>query len=569
MGNKTAKVAIYIRVSTDIQAEAGDSLAMQRQDLMAYAKLMLNTEDCTIFEDAGYSGKNTDRPQFQEMMRQLRSGSFTHLLVWKIDRISRNLLDFAAMYVELKDLGVVFVSKNEQFDTSTAMGEAMLKIILVFAELERNMTSERVLATMISRASNGQWNGGRIPYGYSYDFHTQEFSINDAEASVVKLIHDKYEQIRSLTILARWLNESGYVTRAGNEWNAVSLDIILNSLFYCGDYVYNRLKEGDRQRPKDSSEWITVQNHHVPIIDREQKNRILSILSTNSKIAREKSVTPMTRHTHVFGGLIFCGQCGRLLNSTPVSLKKESIGISRYTCPRRKYTGTECMNPSVTDIIVGDVVMNYIVNMLAAQREIDSIESTADLEKILLRGEVLSHIKSIDAESLRDIFDTLKSVDQDSPIYGRDVDVHKTKRPETEMQGLLKRKQSVERAIDRLTSLYLYSENVMPESEYIIKRTQLSEQLQDVLDEIGMLNTDAWSSPVSDDEFVQMASEFIISQKLSSRNFVSYRRVASEVSAESIKAFMLSVIDSITVTKGKVSAIVFKNGLSQRFILKN
>ena len=83
------------------------------------------------------------------MMKMIRSGLFSHVLVWKLDRISRNLLDFAAMYEELKRLNVTFVSKNEQFDTSTAMGEAMLKIILVFAELERKMTSERVTATML------------------------------------------------------------------------------------------------------------------------------------------------------------------------------------------------------------------------------------------------------------------------------------------------------------------------------------------------------------------------------------------------------------------------------------
>lgn len=161
MERSKARVAIYVRVSTLYQVDK-DSLPMQKKDLIAYASLILNTDDYVIFEDAGYSGKNTDRPKFQEMMSQIRQGVFTHLLVWKIDRISRNLLDFASMYNELKELGVIFVSKNEQFDTSTAMGEAMLKIILVFAELERNMTSERVTATMISRANNGLWNGGHI-----------------------------------------------------------------------------------------------------------------------------------------------------------------------------------------------------------------------------------------------------------------------------------------------------------------------------------------------------------------------------------------------------------------------
>lgn len=164
---KPKKAALYVRVSTSYQADK-DSLPMQRQELVAYAKLMFDIEDYVIFEDAGYSGKNTDRPEFQNMMRRVRAGEFTHLLCWKIDRVSRNLLDFASMYQELKDLGVTFVSKNEQFDTSTAIGEAMLKIILVFAELERNMTSERVTATMLSRAQNGFWNGGRIHYGYDY-----------------------------------------------------------------------------------------------------------------------------------------------------------------------------------------------------------------------------------------------------------------------------------------------------------------------------------------------------------------------------------------------------------------
>ena len=115
-----------------------------------------------IFEDAGYSAKNTDRPDYQQMMARMRTGEFSHLLVWKIDRISRNLLDFSVMYAELKELGVVFVSKNEQFDTSSAMGEAMLKIILIFAELERKTTSERVSAVFVSRANDGIWNGGKV-----------------------------------------------------------------------------------------------------------------------------------------------------------------------------------------------------------------------------------------------------------------------------------------------------------------------------------------------------------------------------------------------------------------------
>ena len=310
------RVAIYVRVSTLHQIDK-DSLPMQKQDLLAYAKLMLGTDDCVIFEDAGYSGKNTDRPKFQEMMSQIRAGGFTHLLVWKIDRISRNLLDFATMYNELKDLGVVFVSKNEQFDTSTAMGEAMLKIILVFAELERNMTSERVTATMISRANNGLWNGGRIPYGYDYDFETGVFSINEPEKAVVEMMHNLYEEHCSLVNVARTLNSSQLFSRAGNRWSATTILIILRNMFYCGDYQYNRLKEGSRQKKKDKSEWVTVSDHHPAIISRAQKERIISILDSQANQYKIHQRKHLTKHVHVFGGLIYCKACQKLMSSSP------------------------------------------------------------------------------------------------------------------------------------------------------------------------------------------------------------------------------------------------------------
>ena len=146
-----------------------------------------------MFEDAGYSGKNTDRPAFQNMMNKIKNREFTHLLVWKIDRISRNLLDFCAMYDEIKGYGVTFVSKNEQFDTSSAIGEAMLKIILVFAELERKLTAERVSSIMLSRAEKGLWNGANVPLGYVYDKVTKFPKIDSKESKTIKLIFDTYE----------------------------------------------------------------------------------------------------------------------------------------------------------------------------------------------------------------------------------------------------------------------------------------------------------------------------------------------------------------------------------------
>ena len=163
-------IAIYVRVSTGYQVDK-DSLPFQKKELKAYCKHILHVDmsRVEIFEDAGRSGKNTKRPAYERMMQKVRAGLVSHVLVYKIDRISRNLVDFSLMYDDFKYNRVTFVSLNEQFDTSSAIGEAVLKIILVFAELERKLTSERVKDIMIGRANEGKWNGARVPYGWDWD----------------------------------------------------------------------------------------------------------------------------------------------------------------------------------------------------------------------------------------------------------------------------------------------------------------------------------------------------------------------------------------------------------------
>lgn len=564
----SARVAIYVRVSTLYQVDK-DSLPMQKQDLLSYAKLILNTEDCVIFEDAGYSGKNTDRPKFQEMMSQIRTGTFTHLLVWKIDRISRNLLDFASMYAELKELGVTFVSKSEQFDTSTAMGEAMLKIILVFAELERNMTSERVTATMISRAHNRLWNGGRIPYGYNYDPQTREFSFNETEMPLVIMIHDMYEQQRSLVRVARELNEKGYRSRAGNYWSPVSLRLILKNLFYCGDYVYNKQREGNRQKVKDESEWVITKEHHPAMISRDQKEHVIKILNSNSKLCRERDIYSAPDHVHVFGGLLVCTSCGKTFNSSPGSITRDKWQYSKYGCSTRRKSTTLCKSKGTSDPIVGEFTFNYILNMLNAQANFASINSPADLQKRLLIGDTFSYIDHIEADGLNDLYNILASGKITGAVWGNNVKAPTKKvAVESELTKIKAEKQKTERALERLRNLYLYVDDAMSDAEYIIQRNKLTETLDNLNEQIGLLNTDTWEQSVSDEEFIQRASEFIVAQKLTGRKYVSYKRLAKSVDAAVLRDFVLSIIDRMTVTDGKISSIVFRNGLCHNFVFK-
>ena len=555
------RVAIYIRVSTTHQIDK-DSIPMQRNDLVSYARLMLNTDDYAIFEDAGYSGKNTDRPNFQKMMSQIRSGDFTHLLVWKIDRISRNLLDFSSMYKELKELGVVFVSKNEQFDTSTAMGEAMLKIILVFAELERNMTSERVSATMISRASNGQWNGGRVPFGYDYDYESKTFSINKQESEVVKLIHDKYEEMQSLVQEARYLNEHNFTTREGNEWSPVTLLIILRNIFYCGDYQYNTLKEGNRQKIKDRSEWIIVENHHDAIINREQKERIISKLESRKRL--DKRIRE-TKNIHVFSSLLICSSCGKAMWATPTN-RKNDWACSKYVCKSyARRMSQKCK--SVSDPIIGEFVFNLVLNIMNAQKTINGIRSYKELEKQLLTGIAFSNVESIERDGLEELYTVLCESDKSMDAFGKPQKIVK-KKTVSELSKLRSEKKKLEIALDRLTNLYLFSEIAIPEKEYLIQKTKLTSSLDEINESIGIINSGEWNQSMSDTEFIRQASEFILTKKLEERNYVSYKSLAMSVDNSVLKAFVEKIVDCITVESGRIQKIIFKNGIVQKFNYK-
>lgn len=559
-GNQN-RVAIYIRVSTTHQIDK-DSIPMQRNDLVSYARLMLNTDDYTIFEDAGYSGKNTDRPNFQKMMSQIRSGAFTHLLVWKIDRISRNLLDFSSMYKELKELGVVFVSKNEQFDTSTAMGEAMLKIILVFAELERNMTSERVSATMISRASNGQWNGGRVPFGYDYDYENKTFSINKQESEVVKLIHDKYEEMQSLVQEARYLNEHNFTTREGNEWSPVTLLIILRNIFYCGDYQYNTLKEGNRQKIKDRSEWIIVENHHDAIINREQKERIISKLESRKRL--DKRIRE-TKNIHVFSSLLICSSCGKAMWATPTN-RKNDWSCSKYVCKSyARRISPKCK--SVSDPIIGEFVFNLVLNIMNSQKAIDEIHSVKELERRLLTGVAFSDVESIEHDGLEELYTVLYENDKSMDAFGKPQKIVK-KKAVSELSKLRSEKKKLEIALDRLTNLYLFSEIAIPEKEYLIQKTKLTSSLDEINESIGIINSGEWNQSMSDTEFIRQASEFILTKKLEERNYVSYKSLAMSVDNSVLKAFVEKIVDCITVESGRIQKIIFKNGIVQKFNYK-
>lgn len=563
---RQTKVAIYIRVSTVHQVDK-DSIPMQKKDLIAYCQLILGTDNYEIFEDAGYSGKNTDRPAFQDMIARIRKGEFTHVLVWKIDRISRNLLDFAEMYEELQSLRVTFVSKNEQFDTSTAIGEAMLKIVLVFAELERNMTSERVTATMISRANNGQWNGGRIPFGYSYDSKTSEFSIREDEADICRKLKDLYLDNKSLVYTARALNAEGYKTRSGAEWSPTTVWIIASSPFYAGIYRYNRYKGTENRTLNPEEEWVMIPNHHPAIFTIEDHETMLSYLNTNSR-QQHSLGRPRKRpgdNLHLFGKVAYCAKCRNKMVSTPGRRVNDQYVIINYTCPKsRRSLG--CDNPAVNDNIIGEFVFNYILNMLNAKKTFSKIESPEDLEKALLYGNTFSSIKHIESDGLNEYFNLLSRYrSDDSYIFAIRKPRKKKATLNPELNALRKEKERQERAMQRLQDLYLYSDNAMTEKDFIIRKSEITRHLEDINSQLGLITQDV-TATLSDEDFIKQASHLLIQKELQDKQYIYFKNLVSTVSPEILKTYIDAILDSLYIYKGEITSIVFKNGLTHKFI---
>lgn len=527
---------------------------MQKKDLIAYADIVLGIKEYEIFEDAGYSGKNTDRPAFQHMMARIRANEFSHLLVWKIDRISRNLLDFSQMYKELQKLRVTFVSKNEQFDTSTAIGEAMLKIILVFAELERNMTSERVTATMLSRASSGIWNGGKIPFGYNYDPKTMSFSINESEAVVCRRIRDEYLSTHSLTLTVHNINAEGMRARSGKEWSMPTAHRILESPFYAGIYRYNVYREdGSTYERKPKDEWIYVYDHHPAIFTIDEYNLIRSIRESNAKLIRKNGQPHHSQQVHVFSGLAICGVCGARMSASPGRKHVDGFRTTNHFCPVSRNT-VRCDNPTVIDLTLGEFVLNYILNIIKAKTSFSSLRTLDDLERRLLSGSVFSGIRI--TEGLSDLYDLLSS-------YGSDDSFTLTignRKPKKPTQSLRREKEKQERALSRLNDIYLYADGQISEKEYILKRTEIVSRLDSINAQL-----DTKDDPISNETFIRLASHLLISSQLKDKEHIYYKRLAQDVAPDILHQYVSSVIDSVTVAYGKVTAITFKNGMTHTF----
>ena len=225
--------ALYARQSI----EKKDSISIESQ--LEYCRYEARGESCIEYMDKGFSGKDTNRPGFEKMMNDIRAGNIKRVIVYKLDRISRSILDFANMMEIFQKYHVEFVSSTEKFDTSTPIGRAMLNICIVFAQLERETIQKRVADAYYARCKRGFYMGGRIPYGYRLtntvidNIRTSMYEEVPEESEQLKLIYSMYADTdNSLGDIVRYLNEHQIKNLRGANWSTARISEMLRNPVY-------------------------------------------------------------------------------------------------------------------------------------------------------------------------------------------------------------------------------------------------------------------------------------------------------------------------------------------------
>lgn len=353
----TKRCYIYIRVSTREQAEEGYSISEQQERLIKYAEAMGWTV-VRVFIDPGHSGSTMDRPGLQEMIAAINDVDI--VLVDKLDRLSRSLYDTLYMIQKVfGDQDVSFVSRNEAFDTSTSFGRAMVGILAVFAELERERIKERMADGKNGRAKEGKWSG-QPPTGYDYDKTSGVLQINAYEAIQVREAFELAAQRVPLLEIVKGFHTKGYRTKTGT-WRVESLRGILASRAYLGEV-------------KHRGEWFP--GLHTPLIDLELFDAVQVILAERSR--ENERYKPGKRYASPLGGLIWCKHCGAKYLWRSGKERSYYSCLSRCRCDPKLVRDPNCKNKNYRDFRLERIVYDEIRLLKSEPDYVEKLRTSVD-----------------------------------------------------------------------------------------------------------------------------------------------------------------------------------------------
>lgn len=395
--------AIYSRKSKF--TGKGESIENQVQLCKEYAQKYLNINEFIVYEDEGFSGKNTNRPEFQRLLKDAKEKKFNVLICYRLDRISRNIADFSLLINQLQELGISFISIREQFDTSTPMGRAMMYIAGVFAQLERETIAERVRDNMLELAKSGRWLGGQTPLGFEseaieyFDENMKprkmyKLSPVKQELEIVKLIYDKYLELKSLSQVNKFLLSNNIKTKQGKDWNKKQIQQVLTNPVYvkstnkvaeylnslgitvvgkpdCKHAFLTYNKKIGTKAYRDIEHWIAAVSKHEGIIDADKWLEVQRTLQVN----KEKAPRLGKTNTALLTGLLKCAHCGSNMRVTYGHNK-----TYYYTCSLKVDSGkTRCDNANVRGDELENIVIGKLKNLTLNPEEL--IKNLSELKE--------------------------------------------------------------------------------------------------------------------------------------------------------------------------------------------
>ena len=269
----TKRCAVYCRVSSDERLDQSfNSIDAQREAGLAYiasqrAEGWMALAD--VYEDPGFSGGNMERPGLKRLLADIQAGLIDIVVVYKIDRLSRSLADFAKM-VEIFDARQVsFSSVTQQINSATSMGRLMLNVLLSFAQFEREVTGERIRDKIAASKRKGLWMGGPVPLGYRVE--DRLLVVDAAQAKTVSWIFDRFVECESTTRMVKELRDQGMLTRTGKQFTRTAIYKILHNKVYLGEIKHKgQFYPGQHEAIIEQDQWDQVQ----ALIERDQRNRV-------------------------------------------------------------------------------------------------------------------------------------------------------------------------------------------------------------------------------------------------------------------------------------------------------
>ncbi len=403
MGVLYVRIAIYSRKSkfTGKGESIENQIDMCRDYIYSHFPEVLE-EDISVFEDEGFSGKSLDRPQFKNLMEIEKATPFDVIVVYRLDRISRNVGDFAGLIDRLNGYKTAFVSIKEQFDTSTPMGRAMMNIAAVFAQLERETIAERVKDNMYMLAKTGRWLGGTTPLGFDserVDYidskgvsrKCYKLTENPAQIETVKLIYKKFIELGSMKKVETYLLNREITTQNNCQFYVTTIRTILTNPVYCTadefSYEYFSVQGCDIAADKEEcdgsfgfmgysktetsgkggriingrEDWIIAIGRHKGIIPSESWVEAQNILEENAE-SKEKF-----RQSHnpsaLLSGILFC-DCGSRMRPKYYRENKKGIKPYAYMCELKERSRKEkcdCsnLNGMAADKLICGILLNY------------------------------------------------------------------------------------------------------------------------------------------------------------------------------------------------------------------